>query len=192
MKKITSIALALCVLIVFSAPTNAASFSIVGDVGLLTPGTTGGTLDIMYNPSPEGYTFANGGIRLELLSDTPGIITFTNVVVPNGGKWTAATSNSVVPNRAEFEAFSILTSGLNSAAPSLFATVDYTVNAGAAGLTNLSLGGTGLDPLFDGEAGDVTANIEFNGAFVSLIPEPGSIAMAGFGLIGLVLRRRNG
>jgi hypothetical protein len=197
MKKINFV-FSLVAVALLSVVVQAASFSIVGGGDFSSVAGTTGQLQIQFNPAPQGITFADGGIRLSLTSSNPGVIRFTGAAILDAAaRW----GNSVqvigvgADAVAQLNAFSVGNPGLPAAAVSTFATVDYEFLGD--GTTTLALGVQGEDPLFDGVQEDVSGVISLGTSIINnvtgpIIPEPGTLAMAGMGLIGLVLRRRNG
>ncbi len=196
MKKITFV-FSLFAVALLSVAAQAASFSILGAGELSGLAGTTGQLQIQYNPLPEGnITFADGGIRLALTSSVPGVIKLTGATILDAAaRWgnsvqvLGVTDNSV----GQLNAFSVGNPGLPSSASSIFATVNFEFLAD--GLTQLSLGVQGEDPLFDGVLGeDVSNRVALLGASLknTTVPEPATLAMVGISLVGLAFRRRNG
>ncbi|TWU28216.1 PEP-CTERM sorting domain-containing protein [Bythopirellula polymerisocia] len=193
MKKINIFALSAVIVLCASVATQAASFSIVGG-GDLTIGATG-LLDIVYDPAPQGASFQNGGLGLQLTSGTPGVIEFTSAEVLNpAGRWTAVQASFGADAASPLNGFSVGSPGLPTGATSIYAQVGYKVLA--AGSTLLSIGVQGEDPIFDGSQGDLSSATMLGTAEVRVagapIPEPATLALVGMSLIGLVVRRRNG
>ncbi len=159
-----------------------ASFYIAGDIGTLSPGIGGGVLEIIYEPASSGYGFENGGVGLQLNSSAPGVIRFTSAEVILDGRWTAGSVLYISDNEVDVDAFSILTPGLPTDSPSVFATVTFEVIGSDS--TDLSLSPRGFY-WFPGP-------IDLVGAAITVVPEPGSINLV-TGLIAttvLTYRRR--
>lgn len=189
----------LCAFAVLSVSfAQAASFSILGAGDLSGAAGTTGQLQIQYDPAPGGATFADGSIRLALNSSTPGVIKLTGAtILEPAARWGGSvqvlgvTENSI----GQMNAFSVGNPGLPANGTSIYATVDYTFVGD--GSTTLSLAVQGEDPLYDGAQGDVSGSVSLLSATLknstgTTIPEPATLAMVATGMIGLVLRRRNG
>lgn len=169
----------------------------------------GSQLSIFVDVAPENAKFTNGGIDLKLTSSNPGVVEFTNASVhmPTllGGavqRWTTGVVQGLTADSISLiRGGAIGSVGLDPAIPGnvldgsssrfLFATVDY------------SFVGPGVTEILPGEGtpgesfvnnGAVMSNVELVGVSLDggIIPEPSSMILASMGLIGLVLRRRNG
>jgi hypothetical protein len=196
MKKI-NLVFSLFAVAVMAVGVQAASFSIAG-AGNIAEGTTSGTLDIVWSGS-NGITFADGGVALKISSSTPGVIKFTTATLLNGppAYWSDVVVNGISDDSVGvLNGFSVGSAGLPATGDAVYARIGYDVIA--PGTTGLSLAVQGEDPLWDGAQGDVSSLITLGTASLTVtgggpvIPEPATLAMVATGMIGLVLRRRNG
>ena len=140
----------------------------------------------------------NGGAVLDVHFLNPSVARFTSAEVIIGGRWSFAT-NTVSDSSVQLTAASIFIPGNPVSGPGLpagaqdilFATINYEMID--LGLSDLVFD---LQPemLVDGRdfGIDVTPNYSFPPSFVHFMPEPGSLVLAGIGLVGLAVRRRNG
>lgn len=172
----------------------------VGGAGTVDAGATG-TLQIVFNGNT--HSFGNGGIGLALTAATPGVIEFTDATIVNEGRWATLGQINVTANTTgTLNAFSLSTPGLPLGDNVIYANVGYKVVGAAGSSTVIEVAASGEDPLFDGTippfGADVSADYSFVNGTVSvagggpIIPEPATLAMVATGMIGLVLRRRNG
>ena len=191
MKKINFGFLALALALAVSV-AQAGTVSMEGPgVGQQAPGTTSGTFNIVFDLESID-NFQNGGIVLGLSNSDPSVIQFTDATVLNpGGRWTIAADTSSAVG-IEFTAFSVQSPALPTGGQDvIFATVNWT-SPSSSGITELGWI-VGEEALVDGRnfGTIVNENYQFLPNFVSFVPEPTSLAMAGLSLFGLVLRRRN-
>ena len=202
------LALSMAALAVSSA--QAASVSIQGDDGLL-PGESGVLQVVVDTSDNPDVSFANGGIGLDLSSDTPGIIRIDDFQVhtPGSGpfsRWSGSGGTVNGDGIEDLNAFSVQTLGFDDAFMNppnegdpevggeadrfLFATINYT--ALDDGMTTLSFApaaSRGVDALVS-KGVDVASTTTLNSFKVTVIPEPTTLMLAGLGLIGFVGTRR--
>ncbi len=177
---------------------------------------TVGSLQIIIDIAPELVPMAVGGVELTMTSTTPGFLKFTGATVHNPilgtdstgqtiKRWEIALGTNRTSEKIVFLGASIFSPAMDMSYPQnpispgssefLFATIDYEILQ-PSGSTLIDLFPTYYYGAFvngyDFPPGIVTGTtINFSGAVVSN-PEPATLAMAGMGLIGFVLRRRNG
>lgn len=183
-----------CALAVSAA--QAGTLRLAGDVGVLAEGVTGGTIEVLIDLD-SADTLQNGGLaNLKVLAGGSAI-KFTGATMPNDGKWTSVTP-FFTDNTATFNSSSVLTPAFSPAGS----------QGNVIGRITYEVVGTGDVPLtweipeealVDGRdfGTDVTANYTGTPNLISvggdvIIPEPATLAMVATGMIGLVLRRRNG
>jgi hypothetical protein len=167
-----------------------------GDVGYFPPVPVGGigTIEVRFDLDPLD-TLMNGGVEFTVLHDNLGLIEFISAeIIDRANRWTVSPV-TLTDNSVRLFAASVLSPGLPQGGQNvLFATIDYK-RVGHFGVSNLTYDfGPFGEALVDGrDLGiDVTPNYYFAPNIVAWIPEPATLAMAGLGLIGVVLRRRNG
>ncbi|WP_197530451.1 PEP-CTERM sorting domain-containing protein [Bythopirellula polymerisocia] len=136
----------------------AALFSVQVTQPALEVGDTG-ILQILYDSEPDNFTFANGGISLNLSSSRQGVIQFTAAQVNNDKEnWALVVARDISSDSVgELRAFSVLTPGFVESGTQLFAQIEYTLLG--TGFTELSIDVEGEDPLYDGTEGDVSSNV---------------------------------
>jgi hypothetical protein len=192
MKKITFGLFALALTCAVSV-AQAGMVTFEGDVGALPIGSTGGTINLVIDLD-SADNLANGGLSFGIAHDNASLVTFTGATVHNpSNRWTVASAEATA-GAVLFNIFSVQSPAFPMGGQDqLIATVNYELAAGATGTANLSWL-LNEESLVDGRnfGTVVTDNYVFVSAFISVIPEPGTLAMAGLGLIGVVLRRRNG
>jgi hypothetical protein len=159
------------------------------------PSSVGGTINVVFDLLP-GHTFANGGISFGVKLSNLDIVKFTSAEVLNPtGRWSVAT-NVTTPDMVTFNAASLLTTGLPAGGQNVvFATIDFEFIRNTPGSVDIFFITTEeslFDPNFLDPRDWTTSLYTFLPSSASIIPEPATLAMAGLGLIGVVLRRRNG
>lgn len=204
MKKFNVGLLAVALLVCISSLSNAGTVFFSGD-GEKEAGATG-VLNLLINTAPDNNTFVNGGINFSFKADTAGVIRFDSATANNeGGRWVPAGAKAEVSSDGQSVVIgleSVLTNGLTGLnGDTVLATINYTV-LGAAGATTPISFVVAEEALYDGSINvpfgeDVTGNYTFAPGTISvggdvIIPEPATLAMVATGMIGLVLRRRNG
>ncbi len=81
--------------------------------------------------------------------------------------------------------------GLTSGQSWLIGTVTFVTTAGDAGQFTLSSTMTGIDDILDLAGSSISGSTTFQSAVVNIVPEPGTVALLGLGLVGLsILARR--
>ena len=164
-------------------------------VGALPAGATSGTMNVVFDMEAQD-NFINGGINFSIVAGTPGVIEFGTPITVNG-TWSLQNSAVVGGNRVNIALESVSpggTGGLPTGAQNfVLASVPFTV-VGTADFSELTYIVDPDSSLVDGRdfGTNVTPNYTFQANFVSNVPEPATLAMAGMSLIGLAFRRRNG
>ena len=180
----------------------------------LSPDATSGSLYVLVNTDPEGYAFDNGSLGVSVSSSASGVINITGATVFNpsffGGfaeRWTSTSVVGAGPDGVdELLGLAVGSAGLDGGLPAegengdpnfnangdfVFAKIDYDVIG--SGSTILEIGEIGRqgDFLAQGGVGDVSGDVAFGTATISVIPEPASLALLGLGGVALLGRRRH-
>lgn len=180
----------------------------------LSPDATSGSLYVLVNTDPEGYAFNNGSLGVSVSSSVPGVVSITDATMSNpsffGGfaeRWTATSVVGVGPDGVdELLGLAVGTAGLDGGLPAegengdlnfnangdfVFAKIDYDVIG--LGSTTLEIGEIGRqgDFLAQGGVGDVSDDVAFGTATLSVIPEPTTAVLLGMGGMAVLTRRRS-